>query len=257
MMRATFPAACLLALILWTLPSFAAGEQLTPHGPADGWPHAGILGTFDRSALQRGYQVYKEVCATCHSMKLLSYRNLTEIGFSEEQVKAIASAYQVPAEPDDQGEVKPRNALPSDRFHAPFANEKAARAANNGAYPPDMSLIVKARHHGEDYIYSLLTGYSNPPEGVTVMAGMHYNPYFAGGQIAMAAPLSDGQVTYADGTQATVSQMAKDVTTFLTWAAEPKMEIRKRTGIKVILFLIVFAGLMYAAKRRVWAKLKH
>jgi ubiquinol-cytochrome c reductase cytochrome c1 subunit len=233
----------------------AGGEQAEPHEPATGWPHAGITGTFDRAALQRGYQVYKEVCATCHSMRLLSYRNLTEIGFTEAQVKAIASAYQVPAEPDDNGDVKPRNAIPSDRFHNPYANDKAGRAANNGALPPDLSLMVKARHHGENYVYSLLTGYSKAPDDVKVMAGMYYNPYYPGGQIAMPAPLSEGAVIYADGTKATVEQMAQDVATFLTWTAEPTLEVRKQTGIKVILFLIVFSGLMYAVKRRVWSKL--
>jgi ubiquinol-cytochrome c reductase cytochrome c1 subunit len=257
MMRPSRRALCLALLIGLSVatPALASGEQAEPHEPAGGWPHAGITGTFDRAALQRGYQVYKEVCSACHSMKLLAYRNLTDIGFNEEQVKAIASGYQVPAEPDDQGEIKPRNATPADRFNNPFANEKAARAANNGALPPDLSLMAKARHHGETYIYALLTGYAKPPEEVKLMAGMNYNPYYPGGQIAMIAPLADGAVTYADGTQATVAQMAKDVATFLTWAAEPSLEVRKQTGIKVILFLIVFAGLMYAVKRRVWSKL--
>lgn len=247
--------AMLLLFGVMTAPVMAAGEQKEPHGPPGGWPHAGITGTFDRPSLQRGYQVYKEVCAVCHSMNLLSYRNLADIGFTAEQVKAIAAGYQVPGEPDDQGEIKLRNALPSDRFNKPFANEKAARAANNGALPPDLSLIVKARHHGEDYIYSLLVGYAKAPDEVKLMPGMNYNPYFPGGQIGMAAPLTEGAVTYADGTKATVEQMAHDVATFLTWAAEPKLEVRKQTGIKVIIFLIVFAGLMYAVKRRVWAKL--
>lgn len=233
-----------------------ANEGIEPHGPEKGWPHAGPTGTFDRASLQRGYQVYKEVCAVCHSMRLLSYRNLTEIGFTEAQVKAIASAYEVPAEPDDEGVIKPRPALPSDRFHSPYPNEKAARAANNGAWPPDLSLIVKARHDGENYIYSLLTGYKEPPPGTTMTVGMHYNEYFPGHQIAMPPPLAiDGQVTYADGAKATIPQMAEDVTAFLAWAAEPKMEIRKQTGLKVMIYLIAFAGIMYAVKRRVWRKL--
>lgn len=251
-------ALAVLAFGLCSAPPVAANEQvhqLEPHEPAGGWKHAGLTGTFDRAALQRGYQVYKEVCSACHSMRLLSYRNLTDIGFNEEQVKAIAAGYQVPGEPDDNGDIKPRAATPADHFVKPFANEKAARAANNGALPPDLSLMVKARHGGENYVYSLITGYTTAPEGVTVAAGMNYNPYFAGNQIAMAAPLSDGAVTYADGTKATVEQMAHDVATFLTWTAEPKLEIRKQTGLKVVLFLIVFAGIMYAVKRRVWSKL--
>ncbi len=236
-------------------PSLASEDGVKPHAPDGGWHHDGITGTFDRAALQRGFQVYKEVCATCHSLHQVSYRNLTAIGFTEEQVKAIASAYQVPDEPNDMGEVHPRNALPSDRFVGPYANEQAARAANNGALPPDLSLVVKAREGGEDYIYSLLTGFKKPPEGVTLMQGMYYNDYFPGHQIAMAPPLTEGGVTYADGTQATVPQMAKDVTTFLAWTAEPKLEERKQTGLKVMIYLAVFALVMYLAKRRVWKKL--
>lgn len=245
----------ILGFGLAAAPAFAASEQLEPHEPIGGWKHAGMTGTFDRAALQRGYQVYKEVCSACHAMHLVSFRNLQDIGFSEEQVKAIAAGYQVQGEPDDNGDVKMRAALPADRFVKPFANEKAARAANNGAYPPDLSLMVKARHGGEDYVYSLLTGYGTPPEEVKLNPGMNYNPYFPGGQIAMAPPLTEGAVTYADGTKATVEQMAHDVATFLTWTAEPKLEVRKQTGLKVMLFLFVFAGVMYAVKRRVWSKL--
>jgi len=246
-------AALMVALAI--TPAQATFEQHEPHQPNAGWKHTGITGTFDRAALQRGYQVYKEVCSACHSLRLLSYRNLTEIGFTEDQVKAIASGYQVPAEPDDNGDVKMRPAMPSDHFVKPFANDKAARAANNGALPPDLSLMAKAREGGENYIYSLLTGFGSSPEGITIMPGMNYNPYFPGGQIGMPAPLSDGAVTYADGTKATVEQMAHDVATFLAWTAEPKMEIRKQTGIKVVLFLVVFAGIMYGVKRRVWRNL--
>lgn len=248
--------ATLAFAMLLAAPAFASSDEAkAPHEPPGGWKHAGVTGTFDRHALQRGYQVYKEVCAACHSMKLLSFRNLADIGFTEAQVKAISAGYQVPDAPDDNGEVKMRAAIPADRFVSPFANDKAARAANNGALPPDLSLIVKARHHGEDYIYSLLTGYTTVPEGVTMGEGMNYNPYFSGGQIAMAAPLAEDGVTYADGTKASVSQMAQDVATFLTWAAEPKLEVRKQTGVKVILFLIVFSLLMYATKRRIWRNL--
>ena len=233
----------------------AGTEPLRPKSPPNGWHHSGITGTFDRAALQRGYQVYKEVCSACHGMNLVAYRNLAEIGFTADQVKAIAAGYEVKAAPDDQGEVKMRPALPSDKFVSPFANDNAARAANNGALPPDLSLMAKARQHGEDYLYSLLTGYMPAPQEITLMPGMSYNPYFAGHQIAMPAPLHEGGVTYADGTAATVEQMAHDVSAFMTWAAEPKMEARKQTGLKIMIFLIVFAGVMYAVKRRVWAKL--
>jgi ubiquinol-cytochrome c reductase cytochrome c1 subunit len=233
----------------------AAEEPHAPHQPETGWHHAGVTGTFDRAALQRGYQVYKEVCATCHGLHLVAYRDLTDIGFTAEQVKALASGYQTMAEPDDQGDVKLRNALPADRIVGPFANDNAAKAANNGALPPDLSLIVKARKGGEDYIYSLLSGFDKAPEGFTVTSGLYYNPYFPGHQIAMPPPLTEGQVTYVDGTKATVPQMAQDVATFLTWTAEPKLEVRKQTGIKVLLYLIAFAGFMYAAKKRVWRKL--
>ena len=258
MVMPTFRSACRAALLaaLLSAPTFAASNEANvPHEPPGGWKHAGITGTFDRHALQRGYQVYKDVCAACHSMKLVAFRNLTEIGFSEEQVKAIAAGYQVPDAPDDNGEVKMRPGIPADRFVSPFANDKAARAANNGALPPDLSLMAKARHHGEDYLYSLLTGYTTAPEGVTIGQGMNYNPYFSGGQIAIAPPLTEDGVTYADGTKATVPQMAADVSTFLAWVAEPKLEERKQTGVKVILFLIVFSLLMYATKRRVWRNL--
>lgn len=249
-----FPALA-LTLILAAHPA-SANEGIEPHGPESGWPQAGMTGTFDRASLQRGFQVYKEVCAACHSMRLLSYRNLTEIGFTADQVKAIASAYQVPDAPDDQGEIHQRAALPSDRFVKPYPNEQAARAANNGALPPDLSLIVKARHGGEDYVYSLLTGYKEPPPGVALMQGMAYNEYFPGHQLAMSAPLvTDGQVTYADGTKATVPQMAQDATAFLAWAAEPKLEVRKQTGLKVMIYLLVFAAVMFAVKKRVWRKL--
>ncbi|MGB4100368.1 MAG: cytochrome c1 [Alphaproteobacteria bacterium] len=244
-----------LGLALAQAAHAGGGDMRKPHKPETGWQHEGLTGTFDRAAVQRGFQVYKEVCSACHSLRLLSYRNLTEIGFTADQVKAIASSYQTPAEPDDQGEIKMRPAVPADRFVGPFANENAARAANNGALPPDLSLIVKARHGGMNYIYSLLSGYEAAPADVKMMAGMNYNPYFPGHQIAMSAPLTEGAVTYADGTKATVSQMAQDVTTFLTWAAEPKLEVRKQTGMKVMIFLIIFAGFMYAAKKRVWRKL--
>lgn len=217
------------------------------------WQHQGVFGTYDKAALQRGFQVYKEVCAACHSMKLLSYRDLSGLGYNEDEIKSVAGEYTVMDGPNDDGEMFERKALPSDRFKSPFANDKAARAANNGALPPDMSLLVKARHGGEDYIFGLLTGYEEPPASVELMPGMNWNRHFPGNQIAMAPPLMAGQVTYSDGTSSSLEQQARDVAQFLAWASEPHMEDRKMMGIKVILFLLLFAGIMYATKRRVWA----
>jgi len=231
--------------------ALAAGEAPVP--PNQDWPFEGIFGTFDRASMQRGFQVYKEVCSGCHGMNLLAYRNLTDLGFSEDEVTAIAAQYRVTDGPDDTGEMFERPGRPSDIFVDPFANEQAARAANNGALPPDLSVITKARGGGPDYIYGILTGYEEPPPGVELMAGMHYNEYFPGHQIAMPNLLSPGLVQYADGTEATVQQMSWDVVQFLTWAAEPHMEERKEMGVQVILFLIVFTGLMYAVKRKLWA----
>jgi ubiquinol-cytochrome c reductase cytochrome c1 subunit len=227
-----------------------AAESITP--PEQQWPHKGITGTYDRDALQRGFQVYKEVCSACHAMKYLSYRNLEDLGYSPEQVKAIASEYTITDGPNDDGEMFERPARPSDRFRSPFANDKAARAANGGALPVDLSLIVKSRPYGEDYIYALLTGYETPPEGTELMAGMHWNKYFPGHQIAMAQPITDGQVTYSDGSAASLQQASRDLTQFLAWASEPHMEQRKFTGMKALLFMLVFCGIMYAVKRKVW-----
>jgi len=245
--------ACLtLAATVASLPAKAAGD--VAHPPKLHWSFSGMFGTFDRAALQRGFQVYKEVCSACHSMHYLSYRNLTALGFSEDEVKAIAAGYEVQdKEPNDQGEMFKRPGRPSDRFVSPFPNEQAARAANGGAYPPDLSLMIKAREGGADYVHALLAaGYQQAPAGVQVPEGKHFNVYFPGNMIAMAPPLNEGAVTFADGTKSSVHQMASDVATFLAWAAEPEMEVRKRTGIKVILFLIVLSGLLYAVKRKVW-----
>ncbi|MBM3487677.1 MAG: cytochrome c1 [Alphaproteobacteria bacterium] len=232
-------------------PAWAAGE--TPKPPAQRWSFDGLFGTFDRGSLQRGFQVYKEVCAACHALNQIYYRHLTQIGFTEDQVKQIAAEYEVTDGPNDQGEMFTRPARPSDRARRPFANEPAARAANNGAYPVDLSLVVKARFNGPDYLYALMTGYTDPPANVTLPDGMNYNTYFPGQQIAMAPPLQPDGVTYADGTRATVGQMARDVTMFLSWTSEPEMETRKRMGVKVILFLLVLTGMLYAVKRKVWA----
>lgn len=232
----------------------AAGDAPTP--PKQDWHFNGPFGTFDRGALQRGFQVYKQVCSACHSMNHLSYRNLSALGYSEAQVKAIAAEYTVTDGPDDEGEMFDRPAKPSDRFKNPYANDQQARSVNNGALPVDLSLIAKARGGGADYIYALLTGYEEPPEGETLGNGQYWNKYMAGHKIAMAAPLSDDIVAYEDGSPTTLSQYSKDVSEFLMWAAEPHMEIRKRTGIKVVLFLLIFAGLLYAVKRKIWADVK-
>ncbi len=220
--------------------------------PKRDWSFDGALGTYDRNQLQRGFQVYKEVCAACHGLDRVFYRNLTALGYNEEQIKTIASEYSVVDGPDDEGEMFDRPARPSDRFVGPYPNIQAARSVNNGAYPPDLSLIAKSRAGGADYIAALLTGYEQAPADVEVMAGMHWNKYFNGHQIAMAAPLTDGQVSYADETPTTVDQMAQDVAAFLTWAAEPHMEVRKRMGVKVLIFLSIFAFIMYRVKRKIW-----
>jgi ubiquinol-cytochrome c reductase cytochrome c1 subunit len=222
---------------------------------AQDWSFNGPLGTYDRGALQRGYKVYREVCSACHSMKRVAYRNLHGIGYNEEEIKSIAAGYTVMDGPNDEGEMFERPARPSDHFKSPFANDRAAMYANNGALLPDLSLIIKARHGGADYVYGLLTGYAEPPEDVHLLSGQHWNKAMSGHVIAMAPPLSDGQVAYEDGTPTTVDQYAKDVSHFLTWVAEPEMENRKRMGVKVVLFLLVFAGIMYGVKRKLWAKL--
>ncbi|MFY9287392.1 MAG: cytochrome c1 [Alphaproteobacteria bacterium] len=249
---------CILAfLVLVSSPLLASDNIAEPHGPQGGWPHHGVTGTYDRAALQRGYQVYKQVCSTCHSIKLLSYRNLADLGFSEAEVKALAAEATVRDGPNDDGEMFDRPGRPSDFIAKPFPNDQAARAANGGSLPPDLSLIVKARKKHEDYIYSLLMGYGKPvPAEEKIAQGMYYNPYFPGHQISMPPPLNEGAVTYADGTASTVEQQAKDVVEFLAWAAEPKLEVRKQTGLKVVLFLIVFAIVMYNVKRKVWSKLR-
>lgn len=223
--------------------------------PHQEWSFDGLFGTYDRAAAQRGFQVYSEVCSACHSLSLVRYRNLQDIGFTEDQVKAIAESVEVTDGPDEEGEMFERPGRPSDPFKAPFANENQARAANGGALPPDLSLITKARAGGPDYTYGILTGYlEEPPADVVLQPGMYYNVHFPGHQIAMPPPLSDDLVTYEDGTPATVHQMAHDVVTFLNWAAEPELEQRKQTGVGVMLFLIVLTGMLYATKRKIWAK---
>lgn len=228
-------------------PAFAQEEKI----PQINWSFDGPFGTYNRASLQRGYQIYKDVCSNCHSMKLLYYRDLEGIGLSEAQIKAVAAEAQVPTV-DDSGQPAERPALPSDHFKLPFPNDKAARAANGGALPPDQSLIVKAREDGSNYIHALLNGYEDPPAGVKVPEGQYYNKYFPGHFLAMPQPLHDDQVEYADGTKATVEQMSRDVVQFLTWASNPEMEPRKQMGIKAVLFLALMTGLTYAVKRKIW-----
>ncbi len=249
----------LLFCILLSLTIFntlKSAEQIDPI-KVD-WSFKGLTGTFDRASLQRGFQVYKEVCASCHSMQYLSYRNLGEPGgpeFSELEVKAIAASFEIEDGPNDQGEMFIRPGRPSDKFKNPYPNVQAAQAANGGAYPPDMSVLVKARKGGANYIYSVLVGYEDPPPGITLDDGVYYNKYMIGNKIKMPNNLSDGLVEYSDGTESTVDQMAKDVTTFLAWAAEPELEERHRTGVKVIIYLILLTVLVYLSMKKIWSRI--
>lgn len=249
----------LITLILSSTSAWA--NEATPttanHPKELNWEFDGFFGSFDKQSIQRGYQVYKEVCSACHGVRLVAYRNLQDIGFSEAEVKQIAAEYLVNDGPDDSGEMFDRPALPSDHFASPFANEQASRAANNGALPPDLSLIVKARHEGANYVYSLLTGFSEAPDDFKMVEGKYYNPYFAGRQISMPPPLpDDGAVEYKDGTIATKEQMAMDVVNFLQFVAEPEMESRKQMGVKAMAFLAIMTVLFAIAKKLVWRKLK-
>lgn len=233
----------------------AAGAYDTP--PSANLSFQSIFGTFDRASAQRGLQVYRQACASCHGLELVAFRNLRALGLTEEQVAAFAAEHRIMDGPNDNGEMFERPGRASDRFPSPFPNERAARAANNGAYPPDLSVMTKARHYGANYVRALLVGYQDPPPGVQLADGMHFNRYFPGRQIAMPNVLFDDMMEFADGTPATVAQMADDVTTFLAWAAEPETEQRRQMGIRVILFLLILGGLTYAMKRRVWADVKH
>jgi len=256
MMRTLFAGACavLLSLGLGTgLDRAHAAEGVAI--PEQHWSFDGPFGHYDQAALQRGFQVYKEVCSGCHALDYIAFRNLADLGYNEDEIKAIAAEYTVVDGPDDEGEMFERSGRPSDYFPAPFANKKAAAAANGGAVPPDLSLMTKARVGGPDYLYALLTGYEDPPADFELTEGLNYNKYFSGHQIAMAAPLFDDAVEYADGTAVTLDQMSRDVSVFLMWAADPKMETRKETGLSVIIFLIIATGILYAAKRKVWADL--
>jgi ubiquinol-cytochrome c reductase cytochrome b/c1 subunit len=255
--------------------AFAQGSEHaheTPSPPKQKWSFSGPFGKFDQAQLQRGFKVYREVCQVCHGLTLLSFRNLAERGgpgFSADQAAVIASEYEVQGEPDDKGEVKPRPGRLADRFPPPFKNDNEARARYN-AVPPDLSVIVKARsyergfpgfiidfftqyqEHGADYLVALLKGYEDAPKGQEAPSGTFYNKYFPGHFLAMPQPLTDGRVTYDDDTKPTLDQHAHDVSAFLAWAAEPHLEARKRIGLQVMIFLLVFAGLLYFTKKKVW-----
>lgn len=249
----------LLAAILGLMaPLWAAQPAQAEEGllrPESGWSFDGPLGAFDPAALRRGFQVYNEVCSACHALVHLRYGDLDALGYTPDEIKAIAAQKQVTDGPNESGEMYQRPARPSDRFARPFPNEQAARFANNGTAPADLSMVVKAREGGADYVFSLLGGYAEPEPGLKLGAGMSYNLYFPGHQIAMPQPLADGAVTYTDGTRSTLPQMAQDVVTFLTWAAEPNLDIRHRLGLRVIGYLVVMTGILYLLKRRIWSRL--
>ena len=237
--------------------TYSAGENY-PLLKQD-WSFKSFFGTFDRASLQRGYQVYTEVCASCHSLKYVSYRNLSEKGgpeFSVEQAKAIASNFEVTDGPNNDGEMFTRPAKLSDKFVMPYANDQEAKLSNGGAYPPDMSVLVKARAGGADYIYSVILGYEDPPEGMKLDDGVYYNKYMYGNKIKMPPQLYDDLVTYADGTPATPEQMAKDITTFLAWTAEPKLEERHKFGFRAIIYLVILTILVYFSMKRIWSRIE-
>jgi ubiquinol-cytochrome c reductase cytochrome c1 subunit len=223
------------------------------------WSFEGFFGTFDRASLRRGYQVYNEVCSGCHSMKLLSYRNLSEKGgpeFSREDSKNIAASFEVVDGPNSEGEMFTRSGRLSDKFVKPYLNVQAAETANGGAYPPDMSVLAKARKDGANYIYSILLGYEDPPEGFELDEGVYYNKYMPGHSIKMPNVLFDGLLDYADGTEATTKQMAKDIVTFLAWASEPSLEARHKIGFKVILYLIILAFVVHLSLKKLWSRVE-
>lgn len=244
-----------VAVMAISAPAAHASEGTGVHEIVDvPFSFEGPFGTYDKASLQRGLMVYRQVCAACHSLKRVAYRNLEDLGYSPEQVKTIAADVTIMDGPNDEGEMFERPGRPSDRFKSPFVNDKAAAFANGGAFPPDLSLITKARHGGADYVYSVLTGYAEAPHGVAIAEGKHYNKAMDGNVIAMPPPLNDGAITYEDGSPQIVSQYAKDVSAFLTWAAEPELEHRKQMGVKVVLFLAVFSIIMYGVKRQIWKK---
>jgi ubiquinol-cytochrome c reductase cytochrome c1 subunit len=253
---AVAPAVLAFMLLAGGLPAAPAIAQEQPM-PHEKWSFERIFGTFDLAAAQRGFQIYSNVCSNCHSMQMLHYRDLSGIGLNADQIKAIAAGVTVPSGLDDQGNPKEGPATPASEFKSPFANEKAARAANNGALPPDLSLIINAREGGPNYVYGILTGFADAPAGFKMQDGMHYNKMFPGHQIAMPQPLQDGTVEYTDGTSNKLDQEAHDVVTFLAWAANPEMVERKQIGVRVILFLVFMTGITYAVKRKVWSDVHH
>ena len=255
MLRNSLTAFALALGLFAAAPAHEAGEAIPI--PDRKFSFDGIFGTYDRASAQRGFQVYKEVCAACHGLRLVAYRNLRELGLTEAQVEAIAAQFQITDGPNDEGQMFERPGRPADRFRRPFPNEAAAAAANNGKAPPDLSVMTKARAGGADYIFALLIGYTDPPPGFVLADGAHYNKFYPGHAIAMAPVLNPDQVEYADGTSATVEQMAHDVSTFLQWAAEPELEQRRAMGVKIIIFLTILAGLTYAVKRKIWADVEH
>ena len=246
-----------LIIFIIGINNFAYSEEKKAEFIKNNWSFEGVFGTFDRASLQRGYQVYQEVCSGCHSAQYLSYRNLSEEGgpeFSLDEAKAIAAQFEVTDGPNEDGEMFTRPGRLSDKFVSPFSNAKAAAAGNGGAYPPDMSVLAKARKGGADYIYSLLMGYEEAPAGYELDDGVYYNKYIPGHKIMMAEPLSDEAVEYADGTEASKARMAKDVTTFLVWAADSHLEERHKMGFKVFLYLIILLTLVYFSKQKVWSR---
>lgn len=240
--------------ILFVVPTYAlASEEHAPELPEHEWTFDGMFGTYDKASLQRGLQVYRQVCSACHSLKRVRFRDLEALGYDESQIKAIAAEYTIEDGPNDEGEMYERARLPSDAFPDPYPNKQAGKVANGGALPPDLSLMAKARHDGANYIAALINGYEEAPHGKELMEGQYWNTYMPGHVIAMPPQLSDDLIAYSDGSPTTAEQYSEDIAHFLMWAADPYMEDRKRTGIKVLLFLLVFAGLMYAYKKRIWA----
>ena len=249
--RAWVTVALSLATYNVVTPGYVTATEADEALPKQNWTFSGIFGSFDNASVQRGLQVYLEVCANCHSLEYVAYRNLSEIGYDDDQIKAIAEQYEVEDGPDNEGTMFMRNARPSDYFVSPYANEKEASFMNNGAMPPDLSLLYHARPGGAAYIYAVLTGYGEPDEH-EVPDGLYFNTHFSGAAIAMPQPLYGDDVEYQDGTEASLEQESRDVTAFLAWAAEPSLGVRKQLGLKVILFLIALTALLYATKRKIW-----
>ena len=252
-----------ISLLVFTLTTFFSFKVLSAEDTkkllSTEWSFKGFTGKFDRASLQRGYQVYTEVCASCHSMQYLSYRNLAEPGgpeFSETQAKAIAANFEVTDGPNNDGEMFTRTAKLSDKFVKPYQNMQEAKISNGGAYPPDMSVLVKARSGGADYVYSVLLGYGDPPSDLVIEDGVYYNNYMPGNKIMMPNPLSEDLVEYNDGTKATSEQMAKDVVTFLAWAAEPHLEARHKMGFRAIIYLIILTILVYFSMKKIWSRIE-